>query len=162
MPVVKLSLSQIATRFKKRPSQIMGAARRGLTSGGMRSLTVLQARTQQRAFNTGALARSWKMSKPDVNSIALFNTRPYAPVVEYGRRPNKRQPPSKVIEMWAKRKLGLSAKEAKRAAFVIARAIGKKGIKGKRILSDSMGEITDLVRQEIIREVRAELKKPTT
>ena len=55
----------------------------------------------------------------------------YGAAVEYGTKPH---PVSKIgqeaILFWVTKKLGLSGKEAKSAAFCIARAIKKRGTKG--------------------------------
>lgn len=53
----------------------------------------------------------------------------YGLPVEYGRKPGKR-PPRDAIELWVVRKLGLRGAEARSAAFLIARAIGRRGTKG--------------------------------
>lgn len=55
-------------------------------------------------------------------------TAPYGLPVERGRKPG-RWPPQAPIELWVIRKLGLTGKEAKQAAFLIARAIGTRGTK---------------------------------
>jgi hypothetical protein len=60
----------------------------------------------------------------------VFSSLPYAIVMDQGRTPGSAPPPTAPIALWAQRKLGLSATEAARAAFVIARHIGKFGIKG--------------------------------
>lgn len=49
--------------------------------------------------------------------------------VEEGRRPGQ-MPPVSAIELWVRRKLGISGLEARRVAFVVARAIGKRGTRG--------------------------------
>jgi hypothetical protein len=47
--------------------------------------------------------------------------------VERGRNPGK-QPPREAIELWVRRKLGISGdEEVQSAAFLIARAIGRRG-----------------------------------
>ena len=52
----------------------------------------------------------------------------YAMPVNFGRRPGK-QPPAYPIQMWARKKLGLSDDAAWGAAFAIARSIARKGTK---------------------------------
>ena len=53
----------------------------------------------------------------------------YGAPVERGRKPG-RMPPVNVIELWVQHKLGLQGNEARSAAFLIARAIGRRGTKG--------------------------------
>ena len=50
--------------------------------------------------------------------------------VERGRRPGK-MPPVDAIELWVNRKLGLQGNEAKSVAFLVARAIGRRGTRGE-------------------------------
>jgi hypothetical protein len=57
----------------------------------------------------------------------------YGEAVEYGTKPHF--PPIKPILFWVEKKLGLSGKEAKSAAFCIARAISKRGTKGAEMFS---------------------------
>ncbi len=54
----------------------------------------------------------------------------YGAPVEFGRQPGRKQPPLDAIELWVRRQLGISGDEARSAAYVIARAIGRRGIKG--------------------------------
>ena len=51
-------------------------------------------------------------------------TAEYASVMEWGRRPGSKMPPVTVIAEWLQRK-GIEA-----SAFVVARSIGRRGIKG--------------------------------
>lgn len=56
----------------------------------------------------------------------------YPAVMEFGRRPGAKMPPASALERWAHLKLGTV--EGSGVGFVIARAIGRKGIKGKRFM----------------------------
>lgn len=56
----------------------------------------------------------------------------YAPVMEFGRRPGAKPPPVEPIREWARRH-GLPEK----AAFPIARSIGRKGIRGHHMLENA-------------------------
>jgi hypothetical protein len=62
----------------------------------------------------------------------IFSSLPYAVVMDEGRE--KGHPVSKegieAIGLWAQRKLGLSATDAKRVKYAIANTITKRGIKG--------------------------------
>lgn len=52
----------------------------------------------------------------------------YAEPVEYGAKPH--WPPPGPIQGWVHRKLGLSGKEMVRVAFLVARAISRRGTRG--------------------------------
>lgn len=60
---------------------------------------------------------------------------PYAVPVELGTKPHF--PPVQALEDWVRQKLGLSGKEARSAAFLIARKISKKGTKGHFMFRDA-------------------------
>lgn len=52
--------------------------------------------------------------------------------VEHGRRPGA-MPPITPIELWVNRKIGISGPEGRSVAFLIARAIGRRGTKGAQM-----------------------------
>jgi hypothetical protein len=58
----------------------------------------------------------------------LANDAPHASVIEFGRRPGARQPPTAAILGWVRRKLGKRGADAQTTAFLIARAIGRRGL----------------------------------
>jgi hypothetical protein len=57
----------------------------------------------------------------------------YPSVMEFGRKPGKMPPPS-ALERWVHLKMGVPDDEAPGVAYLVARAIGKKGIKGKEFM----------------------------
>lgn len=63
------------------------------------------------------------------------------------------------IEAWAKRRLGLSDKEAKSAAYPIARAIKARGLKPRNVLSGATQQLAELIQKEVIRELQREMAK---
>jgi hypothetical protein len=84
----------------------------------------------------------------------------YGESLEYGTRPHF--PPIKPILFWVEKKLGLSGKEAKSAAFCIARAISKRGTKGAHMFGKAfdMNEnqvmaILERIPEDIVKAVTA-------
>ena len=72
----------------------------------------------------------------------LFGTSAlYGPVVEEGRRPGATMPPPDALRPWVERKLGVRREESKRVAFVVARSIGKKGTKARKMFEKSIPAI---------------------
>lgn len=61
---------------------------------------------------------------------------PYPLVVEHGRKPGKMPPPS-ALERWVHLVLKVPTDRAKGVAFLVARAIGKRGIKARPILTQA-------------------------
>ena len=113
------------------------AAKRGLISGAMRAIPVLHKATDN-------------APKASPNGARGAN-------VEGGRRKGARMPPPKALISWAKQRAGLSHKEAEKAAFAMALAIKKRGLKPRNILKNSLGNIKRLMLKEIEHELRLEL-----
>ena len=87
---------------------------------------------------TGELASRVKSERVNALSARAFVDVDYGVVVEKGRRPNKRQPPTTALIRWMKKTrqgssyyAGLRSQykniSLKGAAFILARSIGKKG-----------------------------------
>jgi hypothetical protein len=57
----------------------------------------------------------------------------YAPVMEEGRTPGAKMPPPEALRAWVALKVGADVDP-----FVIARSIGRKGIKGKHMLREAL------------------------
>lgn len=82
----------------------------------------------------------------------------YGEPVEMGTRPHF--PPVAPIQHWVEKKIGLSGKEAKSMAFLIARAISKRGTKGAKMFHRGIEEneaavlaILNQIPAEIIRRI---------
>lgn len=65
-------------------------------------------------------------------TVLLTLNDPAAATLHEGRGKNKRWPPKDVIQKWIRRRLGKSADEAERLAFLIQRKIGKEGFFSSR------------------------------
>lgn len=62
-------------------------------------------------------------------------------VLERGRRPGQRMPPPDALELWVRRRLGVrDVEEAQQVAWLVARAIGRKGIKAVRMFEKALKE----------------------
>ena len=57
----------------------------------------------------------------------------YPSVMEFGRKPGRMPPPS-ALERWVQLKLGVAQEDVPGVAYLVARAIGRKGIKGKKFM----------------------------
>lgn len=74
--------------------------------------------------DTAALQRDIQIEMQPFSS-RVFTTLTYAPVMEFGRRPGAKMPPPGVLQGWMRRHGFLGSE------FVLARAIAKRGIKGR-------------------------------
>ncbi len=142
-----VSLEQWADKIAKLPGKIDDVLERGLKAAGLHAQAVL-VRASDVAHDTGSYARAWKFTTTP-RSLTIVNEMVYSGVIEGGRRAGARQPPLPAIQAWVHRKLGVSAAEERSVAFVIARAIGRRGIQGKHVLGQKLDEITGFVTKEI-------------
>ncbi len=139
-------------KFEKALSRkLPGTMKKVLLTTAREGVALLRKNTRSvGAVSSGKLLRGWRILRTTRGvSFTIENEQDYALFVERGRRAGARRPPRAAIELWVKKKLGLSGKEAKGAAFVIARAIGRRGIRGRFIAFRSM--------QPIIRGYRARI-----
>jgi len=169
MTTVKLTLSELVPAYKNLAAGQFKAARRGAIRGALRAVSTLILATGKAgsanpghtgeggAVNTGHYKRSWKHEAlPD--GARVYNLAPYASIIEHGRRPGK-FPPISMIEKWAQRRLGLTPKEAKAAAFPIARAIAKRGLVGRKVMTNVLPKIEKDFLEEVEKELAKELAK---
>jgi hypothetical protein len=56
---------------------------------------------------------------------------PYAPFVEYGRKPGKQPPVDAIVRWIAQKPVDIGDRDIRSVAFMIARKIGKRGVKGR-------------------------------
>jgi hypothetical protein len=85
---------------------------------------------------------------------------PYVAVINDGRRPGQPMPPPEALELWVRRKIQwsrdrkgprggrqrLTTAEARSIAFVIARAIGRRGTKGVHFYEEALAANQDQIR----------------
>jgi hypothetical protein len=169
MTTVTLKLSELAPAYRNLGAGQVKAARRGAIKGALRAVQTLVQATGQAgpanpgnkgsggAVNTGHYKRSWKWEALS-DGARVYNTAPYASIIEMGRRPG-RFPPITLIQKWAQRRLGLSLKEAKAAAFPIARAIAKRGLIGRKVMANAMPKVEKDFLEEVEKELAKELAK---
>ena len=80
----------------------------------------------------------------------------YAPFAfEYGRKPGKRPPIDAIVRWLAIKPVDLGGQDIRRVAFLIARSIGRKGVKAPHIFSQT----TDKMRPEVEQIFERELQK---
>lgn len=135
-------------------------------------LAKAEARTDDLNFEyTGAYRTSWEVQRTKTGA-KLVNLAPYAKVIEWGRRPGAKAPPPEVIQEWVRKKLvplgkleGITDENVgdheatiKSVAFLIGRAIKRRGIPAKLVLATA-----DLDMRLVFRAtLRKRLRKRTT
>ena len=83
----------------------------------------------------------------------------YAAVIHEGRTPGKRPPPSKAIEPWVKKKMGVPADEVAGVAFVVARSIGKKGTRPTKFLERPLNAAAAGMASRMAKRIRAQMER---
>jgi len=167
MAVFTIQLSALQGQYKKLGAALKPAAVKGILRGAYRVQAMLQQFTGQAppanpngigtggAVNTGFYKRAWKIQTlPD--GARVFNAAPYAPVIEWGRRPG-RFPPKAVIVAWIQRRLMKSRKEAEALSFVVRRAIARRGLLPRQVLGGNMADLKQAYADEMTKELDAAL-----
>lgn len=168
--VVNIPLKNYPAYLQRLGSRFIPAARRGVLHGAMRAIPTLHRATSKAppanpgmvgtggAVNTGRYLRSW-FAEATQEGAVLYNSAPYSPIIEHGRRRGK-FPPVRELELWVIRRLGVKPDEAKGVAFVIARAIARRGLLGRKVMTNAMPAIVEGLGKSIEYELKRELTRP--
>ncbi|HEY7119317.1 MAG TPA: HK97 gp10 family phage protein [Tepidisphaeraceae bacterium] len=70
---------------------------------------------------------------------------PYAPVREFGRRAGARMPPPGVLRGWMRRH-GIPFE----LEFIMRRRIARRGIRGERVLTQTLAELRPVLAREVV------------
>lgn len=161
---IELDLSDIVG-FSNDLGRVRGYASTEMRNATTASLNVLEANIVRRTpVNVGILRNSisHRINGTPLNLDGeVFTAIPYGLPVENGRKAGK-MPPVNAIRVWAIRKMGLSDAEADSAAYLIARAIGKRGTKGAFMFRDGFAESKPIIirlLETIPRKILARLER---
>ena len=129
---IDIDTSEVEALLKKFP-QFQAVIFDEMDTTMLSSLAILEGEVSGRTpVNFGSLLGSifHDAEGQDGQLIGIVGTAiSYGGPVEFGRLPGK-QPPIDAIELWVRRKLGISGNEARSVAFLIARKIGREGTEG--------------------------------
>ena len=166
-----MNTSQWARYHRQLGNRFHVAGQRGCRSAALRVVRLMVERTRvampasdngaEGAVNTGEFLRGWKWMAISYGA-RVMNDRPYSSVIEYGRRPGSKPPPPAPIQRWLQRRLGMDEKEAQSVAWLVARAIGYRGLRGRAILTgaEATAQIEVILEAEISHELRIEIARP--
>ena len=140
--------------FRRAPAVMQSAVDAKLSRGAQE--VVREARSlAPKAFST--LTNSIKASQEGLLRYVVAPGVNYARSVEEGVRPGT-LPPVAALVPWVKRVLGASDKEARGKAFLIARAIKRRGIRTQKYMAPAAekmeSRLIQLVRQGVDQGVR--------
>lgn len=167
MSNVKLKIDGWVGYLRQLGDRAHVALQRGIVSGANRCIPLLQRRAETApaasehggtgAVNTGDYRRRFRIRILE-RGAAVFNDHPAAGVIDRGRRVGV-FPPLRAIKLWAQRRLGLDAKEAAAAAYPIARAIARRGLRPRNVQGGATAEMAAVVTEEAQRELAEELRR---
>lgn len=126
--------------------------------------TVNELRTQ--TIQSGAIAsfsflRSIEKVYERQGAIAAWrvgSALPYAPFVNYGRKPGKRPPIEPILKWIAMKPVDTGDKDARSVAFAIAAAIGRKGVKPKLFFEKTVETMTPRVEEIFTDALKREIE----
>ena len=130
-------LDELLRKMDRLPAEVQRECFKAMQSASLD--IIADAKTNLRVNGsvvTGNLRASGKVQKVDDKTldVGFFSSdvenKGYARYVEYGRKPGKMPPPD-ILEAWAYKKFRLSHKDARSAAWALARSIAKKGTKAR-------------------------------
>jgi hypothetical protein len=101
---------------------------------------------------SGDLRRAWGTTVTRGVSMVkgvISNPLDYALWAEKGRGPGK-WPPRAPIELWVRRKLGISPPESHQVAFLVARAIGRRGTKGAHMAEKGLSAVKGVIEADFL------------
>jgi hypothetical protein len=117
--------------FNGRAPQIVAEeSKRGLNTGVLILEAAIKPNTPVGVTGAARAGVQTSVSGVGVNMVGrVFNPVAHANAVETGRRPGS-PPPTANLMLWVRRKLKVSDEDARGVAYVVARAIGRRGTKG--------------------------------
>jgi hypothetical protein len=126
-------------------AKMRAAVRKGMARAGKEAVRELQRRTAEiPIWDLGRMHAGWKAQQKNWNTVLVYNRARHTVFVERGRRPGARPPPVDAILPWVRRHIQLDGQTRSRrgsdpyraVAFLIARAIGRRGIAPRPVLTD--------------------------
>ena len=108
---------------------------------------VRKAARKEAPVATGRLSRSIgaetkAMVGKDVKGIVRADVH-YAPYVEFGTRPH--WPPPRPIQLWVMKKLNVAQDQIRAVAFMVARAISRRGTRANRFMQRAFRQTKPMV-----------------
>lgn len=118
----------------------------------------------------GRYNRGWRSRMRGWGAVDIYNAARHADYVENGRRPGAKQPPLDVMERWVRDKIGVPPSRDKQGrfssapyravAFLIARAIARRGIHGKFVMARSLPVVMGIFDKTILGAFDRVLRSP--
>jgi hypothetical protein len=112
------------------------------------------------AIAFGSFLKGWHVYGFAPGDVHVQNRESNAVFVEGGRRPGK-PPPISALLPWVRLKLApANEAQARMKAFLVARAIGKRGLRGREIMKRALPEVVAKHVTNVRVQMELELQKP--
>lgn len=180
MPVINITPAQLGPVMQAVGAAVAKAMDEAAFEAAQRGRSLIVSRiipmSRKMPVDTGFYRQSWKAERLPGGGAILFSDAPYAAVIEHGRRVGQRPPPVNVIAAWVRRKMGRRLKreirrryagqrlaagdreaaierEIQSTAFVIARAIGRRGLPPQWVMARALPSVRRLFQESVQRRL---------
>jgi len=157
MGTIKLDARQYANWIDQMAADFPQVMKTAAVSGAMAALPELHLATDKSpppsgvgdpgAFFIGTYKRAWKAGQHPEGAW-IYNSTPYAAVIEHGRRAGK-MPPWRALVAWCKRKA--KAEDPERMARALAFAMKRRPTKGRHVMGGALPQIMQRFEAEVRR-----------
>lgn len=151
---IQIDSKRVEAMLAKAPGKIKAAKKEILSRGSI--MTQAQMRIESPVFD-GDLRRSIRPKWQSADTVIVFSDAKHAVPMEVGRRPGGKLPPYKEgtpLAKWVRIKMGADV-----PPFIVARAIARKGTKGKRFAQKTYvkmkPEVNSMANQVIAKTIKA-------
>jgi hypothetical protein len=158
-----LDIKDLPGELARREKEVKRAIARGIRNGTRRGRAVLVMRTPK---DTGLLKASWRDSTVGSGArgvvTEIFNTAPYAGIVEEGARPHAVSAEGRqAILEWARRHFpGKTEQELEGITFAICRKLREHGQEPTYFIRNARPELARVMVEEIVRAVQKVADEP--
>lgn len=164
---INMNLAEWSAYMRRLGTRFLPAAVRGVQSGVAACIPLMQQRTDRAppasdrgtfgAVNEGHYRQDWHFGLLPKGG-RVYNSRPYSPVIDFGRRPRAVSKKGiENIERWAKNKLKLTGNEARSAAYAIAKTLERRPLRAREVMSGGIDEMMRIVQRDMQVELDREL-----
>ena len=162
MFTVRISPAQMGKLAAGLGQRANAVAQDSLAKAAKSAVKLARERTQDAgAVAFGKMFNGWQANVKTDHTALITNTQPYAVYVDRGRRAGSRMPPVEALIPWVRQVLQPTESRTRAVAFVVAKAIARRGIAARPIVSDAKfrDAVDDLLSKELDSRLEAEMKK---
>ncbi len=145
-------------RLEARADRLGKAIRQATAQSGAH---VLAETRRASVVVTGTTRRGYQqqvVTYGNVTTTRVASNQASAAVAERGRRRGAKMPPVRALIPWVKKRWGLEGKEARRAAYVLARKIAREGIPARPVLKPALRNSRPAIRRIFVARIREALR----